>query len=93
MILTDEQRVNLLSATNPRSGGHHPWEVNLGWGKISVLPNGQVTEVTFDINVKEQPLGLYEAIDDVLRYHARCKINHFNLGKSLIEKTLKQIEK
>ena len=95
MKLKDDQRVNLLSVTDPKNGDHHPWEIKLNWGRINVLPSGKISSVILDLDYKTAncPTSLTNEIDLILVHYAKCKINHFNLGKSLIEKVLKQIEK
>ena len=90
--MTPTQRKSLLYATDPKSARHHEWEIRFNWGEMAVLPNGEISRIVLGSG-KGIPAGLLDVIDALLIQYARCKINNFSLGQTLIERTLKQIDK
>ena len=83
-------RINLLTATDPRGAKHHQWQIKFNWGELVVRPDGSLGELAFDSS-KGVPKELSYAIDELLIQYAKCKINSFELGCSLIKKSIQQI--
>ena len=89
--MDQSQRQNLLNATNPKGARHHQWDIKFNWGTIHVMPNGDVSSIVIESD-KSIPEKLSAIVDELLIQHAQCRINHFTLGKSLIEKVLNQLD-
>lgn len=88
--MNNQQRISLLSSTDPRGAMHHQWQIKFNWGELLVQPSGELDCLHF--HPKGVPEKLISVIDELLSQYARCKINSFELGQSLIKKALQQIE-